>query len=562
MAFKLRKWQEEAVNKSLNWFENKKDKKFLINAAPGSGKTFCATVIANELNKKNEIERVVVIAPMKEVVKKWSQDFHTITGRNMMKFTGEIEDDSFDICATWHAVEGLLDGFQHICKKYKTLIICDEHHHAAIEAVWGEGAGKAFFDSKYVVVLTGTPIRTSGEAPIWFSYSPTSGKLVHPQEGTYTLDYGQAVDYGYCRPITFHRHEGNFDVHLNNESLAVSGKDGVDVDEKKFPKKLVKSIQNSVNFYTLARKPIYVNDDGVTPDINSYQSTMLQWGIDKLEDVKLRTPEAGGLVIAPSIKVADYMAKLLEILTKEKPILVHTETRNTEDKIDIFRKSKKNWLVSVAMISEGVDIPRLRVLVYLPNPQTELSFRQAIGRVVRTLGEEDESRAYCVMPLHEKFVEYARRVLSEMSPKYLSEQIVKNKICPSCRIELKKDQKVCPECSFEFPAKKTTYKHCLNDQCAALNPVSASTCGSCGESFHIKYKINLASAFRDGVIANELDISEEDVQLAEKNFEQLRKDFLEEGDPQMLALMKKVPKEAWGKIAKYTQKWFSDKEEK
>jgi superfamily II DNA or RNA helicase len=559
MAITLRHWQEKAIKKSLDWFKEKKDKKFLINAAPGSGKTICACVIANELFKKNEIERVIVIAPMKSVVTKWAEDFFTVTGRDMMKFTGEIEDDSFNICATWHAVQSLLDAFQHICKKYKTLIICDEHHHAAIEAVWGEGAGEAFFNSKYVIVLTGTPIRTDGKEPVWFSYSPTSGKLVHPQEGTYTLDYGEAVDYGYCRPITFHRHEGKFDVLLGNETLAVSGKDGVDVDEKKHPKKLVKSIQNSLNFYTLARKPVYINDDEKTPDVNSYQSTMLQWGIDKLEDVKLRTPEAGGLVIAPSIKVANYMARLLEILTKEKPMIVHTETANTEDKIKMFRKSKKNWLVSVAMISEGVDIPRLRVLVYLPNPQTELSFRQAVGRVVRTLGEEDESRAYCVMPLHEKFVAYARRVMSEMSPKFLGEEKIKNKICPSCRTELKKDQSVCSECSYEFPAKKTTYKHCLDDKCQALNPVSASTCQTCGESFHMKYKINLASAFRDGVIANELDISEEDVQIAEKNFEQLRKDFLEEGDPQMIKLMKKVPQEAWAKIARYTNKWFKDK---
>ena len=43
------------------------------------------------------------------------------------------------------------------------------------------------------------------------------------------------------------------------------------------------------------------------------------------------------------------------------------------------------------MISEGVDIRRLRILGYLPNPQKELSFRQAVGRVVRTLGDEDNS---------------------------------------------------------------------------------------------------------------------------------------------------------------------------
>ena len=35
------------------------------------------------------------------------------------------------------------------------------------------------------------------------------------------------------------------------------------------------------------------------------------------------------------------------------------------------------------MIGEGVDIQRLRVLVYLPRARTDLRFRQAMGRVVR-----------------------------------------------------------------------------------------------------------------------------------------------------------------------------------
>jgi superfamily II DNA or RNA helicase len=63
----------------------------------------------------------------------------------------------------------------------------------------------------------------------------------------------------------------------------------------------------------------------------------------------------------------------------------------------------------------AVDIRRLRVLVYLPNALTELAFRQAIGRVVRTCGPDDDTRAYVVMPSFETFETYARRVEEEMS---------------------------------------------------------------------------------------------------------------------------------------------------
>ena len=143
---------------------------------------------------------------------------------------------------------------------------------------------------------------------------------------------------------------------------------------------------------------------------------MLEWGVTKLNEIREMMPNAGGLVIAPSIEVAEHMAELLEIVDGEKPTIVHNQISNTQYKIAAFRGTDKRWIVSVAMISEGVDIKRLRLLVFLPDAKTELSFRQSMGRVVRTTGKDDLTRAYVVMPSHEVFEKYARRVELEMSP--------------------------------------------------------------------------------------------------------------------------------------------------
>ena len=43
-------------------------------------------------------------------------------------------------------------------------------------------------------------------------------KVVQPLDSTYTLTYGQAIDFGYCRPVTFHRHEGKFSVSLDEKT--------------------------------------------------------------------------------------------------------------------------------------------------------------------------------------------------------------------------------------------------------------------------------------------------------------------------------------------------------
>ena len=48
-----------------------------------------------------------------------------------------------------------------------------------------------------------------------------------------------------------------------------------------------------------------------------------------------------------------------------------------------FAAGPTPWLVAVRMVSEGVDIPRLRVGVYATTTTTELFFRQAVGRFVR-----------------------------------------------------------------------------------------------------------------------------------------------------------------------------------
>jgi superfamily II DNA or RNA helicase len=50
------------------------------------------------------------------------------------------------------------------------------------------------------------------------------------------------------------------------------------------------------------------------------------------------------------------------------------------------------------MVSEGVDIPRLRVGVYATNTVTELFFRQAVGRLVRWNARLGRQAAYMFIP--------------------------------------------------------------------------------------------------------------------------------------------------------------------
>jgi superfamily II DNA or RNA helicase len=550
---KLRPWQEEALQKSLDWLLSKRaDKHFLINAAPGSGKTIAACSIANALLGRDEIDRIIVIAPRSEVVNQWANDFHQVTHRAIMKVTandGGVSALGMDVCATWAAIQGLSVEFQKLCQTSKVLLICDEHHHAAVQAAWGSSADSAFANASFVLVLTGTPIRSDGKRSVWLAYDD-EGAISHPEDGTYTLTYGKAVDLGYCRPVTFHRHEGHFNVDLDDgEVINVSSKQPAQLSPEL---KRVPGLQTALNFYRLACTPQY-EKDGKTPLLSGYQATMLDCASQKLTEIRERMPEAGGLVIAPSIEIAKYFVELIELMEGETPILVHSQLQNADAKIDAFRKSDKRWLVSVAMVSEGVDIPRLRVLIYLSSGLTELLFRQAIGRIVRTNGPDDDTYPYAVIPSFEILEAFARKVEDEMSPTARMEPSVpKTKRCPTCHTECERSATVCDNCGYEFPKTKTRTKQCPS--CHADNPLSAKRCHECGHSFVAEFHLTLEDALRTGVIVRGMDIEEAEAREGESIAGNVRDKILKSGDEKLLKMLRALPEQSWARLKNILEK--------
>jgi superfamily II DNA or RNA helicase len=206
-------------------------------------------------------------------------------------------------------------------------------------------------------------------------------------------------------------------------------------------------------------------------------------------------------------------------------------------------------LVSVAMISEGVDIKRLRILVYLPYAQTELAFRQAMGRVVRSLGDDDYSRAYVVMPTHRILEEYARRVEREMSPSARQEdKQPTTKICPVCEAKNPKIAETCSECGSEFPPRPQSFKTC--EHCGALNLMGSDECQSCGHSFRTEFEITLNEALRLGAIVRGMDLEEDEVRDGEQNKAEILSNVLNSGDDALIKVIKQLPEESWGRLRK------------
>src|SRR5262249_4077516 len=137
----------------------------------------------------------------------------------------------------------------------------------------------------------------------------------------------------------------------------------------------------------------------LSPD-GEWMGEVLRDGDARLSEVRAEGhPDAGGLVIASDQDHARAIAARLESVSGEKPQLGMRAGPAPRRRVADFASRDRRWMVSVLMVSEGVDIPRLRVGVYATAARTELFFRQVVGRFIRTTpGGPRRQMSYLLMP--------------------------------------------------------------------------------------------------------------------------------------------------------------------
>jgi superfamily II DNA or RNA helicase len=118
-------------------------------------------------------------------------------------------------------------------------------------------------------------------------------------------------------------------------------------------------------------------------------------------------------VIATDQEHARGIATLLRIRFGTSARVVTSDDPNASAGIASFAASSDPWLVAVRMVSEGVDIPRLRVGVYATTTSTELFFRQAVGRFVRWTRGVPRQRAWLFIPDDPRLRSHAARVAEQ-----------------------------------------------------------------------------------------------------------------------------------------------------
>ena len=386
-SFKLREWQGLAKEKiRVKVTEGGKD--FLCVATPGGGKTNLALAFAREALEAGFAHRVVVVVPTDHLRKQWAQNAALNFGLDLDPYfkndAGREAPDYDGVVITYAQL-----GKDPLIHKYnteraKTLAIFDEIHHAGDSLSWGQGVLTAFESAVFRLEMSGTPFRCDDAKIPFITYENEVSKA------DYEYSYEQAMLDNVCRPVYFPAYDGKMKYQVGREIFCHSFGDRIEKD-----------------LVAKRLKTALATGGGWLRQVISEAHAKL---------VEIRRGEhrnAGGLIFAINQKHAKDIQKVVHNVTGTIPEIVISEDVDSSRKIEAFRENGECWIVCVKMISEGVDIPRLRVGVYATNVKAELFFRQAVGRFVRMIQGIREQEAYIYIPMDPDITKMAKEIQEE-----------------------------------------------------------------------------------------------------------------------------------------------------
>jgi len=391
----LRDWQNEAYKKVIKYQQSGK-KDFLDVSTPGSGKTIFALRIAHKALYKGEANRIVVVVPTEGLKGQWSEEASKVgidLDPSISNKKGR-ENSDFHGCILTYAQLGV-NPVQHktAVNQIKTLVIFDEIHHAGNDLTWGDALTSTFKNAVFRLSLSGTPFR-SDSAKIPFVYYEKDEKTgLELSRADYTYSYTRAISEGVCRPLFFHTYDGEMKWKYGKENYKFRMSDNLTRED-------------------LISQRLRAALDSTKGD---FLKTIISEADEKLEQIRKNEghSDAGGLLVAIDQTQARKIAKLVYDITGEVPTTVISEMSDANKKIDKFRNSSSKWLVSVKMVSEGVDIKRLRVGVYATLVKKEMFFRQFSGRFVRTIKGLENQNAHIYLPKDVNLVWLAKKIEDE-----------------------------------------------------------------------------------------------------------------------------------------------------
>ena len=376
----LRTWQQECSERALKKYRNKQHH-FFCQATPGAGKTVLAATIASKLLKDSMVDFVLCFSPSLTISDGIKRTFSKVLN---CTFNGGL--GSIGQSLTYQSIQFLNEDFWQTLRNYRVFVVFDEIHHCSgseIENanVWGQQVlTKIQGLATYTLAMSGTPWRSDALPIVMSEYGTPDGQLLVDYQ--YTLK--QAISDQVCKSPNL--------VLVDNEHLSVTNDEKVES---------FSSILEMIKQTKTSYQSVIHNQEAM--------EYLIGLGCKKLAEVRTQSPNAGGLVVASSVQHAQTVKKILSQKYAQTVSIVTYRHEEPLAEIERYRQSDDQWIVSVGMISEGTDIPRLQVCCHMSSVKTELYFRQVLGRTLRVNGRINQ-KAWLFTFAEQNLIKFSERI--------------------------------------------------------------------------------------------------------------------------------------------------------
>ena len=406
---KFQRYTEEAFAASVS-----NRQAFILNAFPGSGKTFAQLTAMAWLIKEQKVDFIVVCVPSDALRTQFADEARKFGLYLHDKCNLKIKSAHAGIVLTYQQLgnDATIKQLDEWCQSQKVFVSADEMHHLGIGGLrsWGNNFAEAFRASTIRLMTTGTPFRSDGERIPWVRYTGEEIDLGGPF--AYSFGYGfnrwnetlcalyGRVDGGgegaSVRDVVFHPWDGQvewtFTKNGIEEHFCHRLSDDIDEIYKEKDQAYRQMVKSS------RRRAAIECGTERHPMGTPYVRDQISAAHKQLMEVRQIHYWAGGLIVCQTRKHADAVAAVVKELTNTEPVVIHGESGDAKRKLQAFKEDttaqRAPWVIAVKMVTEGVDIKHLRVCVYLTVETAPLFWTQVLGRVIRLEKGPEEQTAH------------------------------------------------------------------------------------------------------------------------------------------------------------------------
>lgn len=342
--YKLRDYQQEAVNAAIKYFQKKRDPAMIV-LPTGAGKSLVIAELARIAKG-----RVLVLAHVKELVEQNYEKYKSY-GLDAGIFSASLGKKDWNQKAIFGSVQSVARAPNNFFNEFSILVI-DECHRVAEEGAtqYQEIIKKLLERNPKLCILglTATPYRLGVG---WIYEYSHNGEIKTTQKRFFK----QCV---FELPLAY---------MIKNKFLTMPVKIDIPVTCYDFSE-----LSEKNRMYTTAE----------VEELLKHQKRLTPLIVKNIIDISERFNRQGVMIFSSTVKHAEEIMTYLPS-DNARIVLGDTDIGERNEIVDDFKKKKFKYLVNVSVLTTGFDAPHVDVIAILRPTESNSLYQQIVGRGLR-----------------------------------------------------------------------------------------------------------------------------------------------------------------------------------